>query len=144
MIDLGRQRAVVTQTPHRLFIDIKNATYGLEWLISIEEETPQSGLDANGFEVDAPLALTPPPLAEREFAPTPGHIGRLESLADDINFLKIETTSGWVDSGEVYVDFERDGTSSFTIIVLDNSDGRKISLETLPLAHAVRIQDEED
>ena len=142
-VDLGRQRAVVTRIPHRMFIDIKNATYGLEWLAPVEDEAPQSGLNASGFEISAPLSLAPPPAAEREFVPTPGHIGRLASLSDGIGFAEIETSGGRIHAGEIYVDFQRDGTSSFTVIVIDDPDGQKLFLEILPLADTVRIQDEE-
>ena len=143
VIDLGRQRAVVTRVPHRMFIDLESATYGLEWMAPVEEEEPQSAYSASGFEMSAPLSMAPPPTTERKFGPAPGHLGRPASLGDGIAFLEVETSSGWARSGEVYVEFQRDGTSSYTVITLDDPDGQKLFLEILPLADNVRIHNEE-
>jgi hypothetical protein len=143
MVDLGRQRAVVTRTPHRLHINIKGATYGLEWLAPVDEVDPQAGRDAAGFEIDAPLSLAPPLLESREFLRLPGLMGRLEALGNGVRFAKIETGGSSVTTGDVYVDFYRDGTSSATVINLDDPDGRSIQLEIRPLADAVRIHNEE-
>jgi hypothetical protein len=143
VIDAGRQRAVLTRSPHRVVVDLDNATYALEWMVPIDEEESQMGLEGSGFGFGAPLSLAPPRSVEREFAPAPGQLGRLASLADGIGFVDIETPSGWVDSGEVYIDFEHDGTSSFTVITLEDPEGQKLSLEILPLADTVRILNEE-
>jgi prepilin-type N-terminal cleavage/methylation domain-containing protein len=142
MVDLGRQRAVVTQTPHRMFIDIKRARYGLEWLAPIEEEDPYDERDASGLEIIAGtmLSLSPPPVVIREFYRLPGLMGRPKVLGIDVSFATIETEGGSVRSGAVYVDFYRDGTSSATIITLDNADGQTLQLEILPLADSVRIK----
>jgi hypothetical protein len=143
MVDLGRQRAVVTRTPHRLAISIKRGTYGLEWLAPVDEEDSNYARDAAGFEIDAPLSLAPPPVEYREFLRLPGMMGRPQALDNGIQFQKIETAGGSVDSGEVFVDFYRDGTSSAAMINIDDPDGRVIRLEIRPLADAVRIHHEE-
>lgn len=141
-IDLGRQQAVVTGIPHRIFIDLDAGSYGLEWEGGGEPTEPADDPRDPSFG-DAPLSLEPPPLTVRQFAPVPGVVGHTERLTDDIEFVGIETEGGWVRSGEAYVQFNRDGTSSPTTIVLDNPDGRELSLQVRPLAESVRIVDEE-
>lgn len=139
MVDLGRQRAVVTRTPHRLFIDIGGATYNLEWLAPVDEVDPR---DAAEFEIDGTLSLAPPPVEHREFVRLPGQMGNPKSLGNKIRFARIETDGSSVNSGEAYVNFYRDGTSSPTLITLDDPNGNIIYLEILPLADAVRVRHE--
>jgi prepilin-type N-terminal cleavage/methylation domain-containing protein len=137
-IDLGRQRAVMTRIPHRIFIDLDAGTYGLEWEGSGEvTETASDVLDPS-----APLSLEPPPLREHVFGPLPGLGGHIEDLGKEIAFVRIETEGGSVRNGEAFVHFERDGTASPAKIVLDDSEGRQLSLEILTLADSVRILDE--
>jgi hypothetical protein len=142
-VNFGRQRAVMTGVPHRLAIDLDNGTYKLEWQgARTEEEAPKPKPEIElGF---APrLSLAPPPTEERSFQPLSGPIGRLERLGSGIEFGWIETPGGEVDFGEAFVTFEGDGTSSYTVLVLNEPGGHEIALEILPLADAVRIIDEE-
>ena len=140
-IDLGRQRAVMTRRPHRIFIDLDEGAYGLEWEgagDAIEPSSSPTDTAADG----APLSLAAPPRAERSFAPLPGLHGHAENLGEEIAFARIETEGGSVRSGEAFVVFQRDGTASPATIVLDNADGRELSLQIRPLADTVRILDE--
>jgi prepilin-type N-terminal cleavage/methylation domain-containing protein len=141
--DLGRQRAVITGIPHRLVIDIDNASYGLEWMGSTGvSETDAPTENAELQSLIKALSLKPPVQAEQKFTPLPGLLGRVESLSDGIAFAEVETPGGWIDSDATFVTFERDGTASFTTIVLDDPDGRRLILEIPPLADTVRIFDE--
>ena len=141
--DLGRQRAVVTGIPHRMVIDLNNGSYTLEWMGSTgggETAVPIADSELQPFNTS--VSLEPPAQTERSFTPLPGLFGRVEFLADGIEFAEVETPGGRIHSNETFVTFERDGTSSFTTIVLDDPDGRRIILEILPLADTVRIIDE--
>ncbi len=117
--DLGRQRAVVTGIPHRLVINIDDSSYALEWMGSTRESETDVQTENSELEpFDDSVSLKPPAQIERSFAPLPGLLGRNESLGDGIRFAEIETPGGWIDSDATFVTFERDGTASFTTIVL--------------------------
>ena len=143
-LELARQRAVVTGVPHRLAIDLDRGSYWLEWFVTQAEsigakETPPA-LDLRG---SAPIPMTPPLEATREFRPLPGMFGRETTIEESLRFQAVETPGGSIDKGEAFVDFERDGTASPTEIVLADDDGHALALEVLPLAEAVRIRDVE-
>ncbi len=142
-IDFGRQRAVMTGRVHRLAIDLDAGTYKLEWQGEAAENAAPKPKPETEPGIDARLSLAPPPAAERSFQALLGPLGRLETLATGIEFGWIETPGGEVDFGEAFITFEGDGTSSYTVLVLDEPGGRELALEILPLADAVRILDEE-
>ncbi len=142
-IDFGRQRAVMTGIPHRLAIDLDAGTYKLEWQgEGARDEALQSNPKTESV-INPKFSLAPPPETKRSYQTLLGPLGKLERLRGGIEFGWVETPGGDVDFGEVFIDFEGDGTSSYTIIVLDDPDGRELALEILPLADAVRILDEE-
>lgn len=142
-IDFGRQRAVMTGIPHRLAVDLDAGTYRLEWQGEGARDAapqPKTNLEVG---VEATLSLAPPPAVERSFQSISGPLGKLEHLDGGVEFGWIETPGGEVDFGEAFVTFEGDGTSSYTILVLNEPGGSELALEILPLADAVRILDEE-
>ena len=142
-VDFGRQRAVMTGIPHRLAIDLDAGTYKLEWQSErAENAAPQPGPETEPG-ISTRLSLAPPPAAERNFQALLGPLGRIETLGGGVEFGWIETPGGEVDFGEAFIIFEGDGTSSYTMLVLDDPGGRELALEILPLADAVRILDEE-
>lgn len=141
-VDLARQRSVMTGVPHRILIDLDEGLYRIEWLaVDPEDAEPDSGATEETY-TDAPLSLAPPPAANRQYTPLAGMMGRLDRLEKDIVVSGVETPGGWVETGQAYLSFERDGTSSYTTIVLDDPDGNHLYLEILPLADTVRISDE--
>jgi len=142
-IDFGRQRAVMTGIPHRLAIDLDAGTYKLEWQgegAGNAAPQPKPMIEPG---VSATLSLAPPPAAERSFQSLLGPLGRLEHLGGGVEFGWIETPGGEVDFGNAFITFEGDGTSSYTMLVLNEPGGHELALEILPLADAVRIVDEE-
>ena len=142
-IDFGRQRAVMTGISHRLAIDLDAGTYKLEWQgVSAANAAPQPR-PAIEPGISPPLSLTPPPAAEQSFQSLLGPLGRIEYLGSGVEFGWIETPGGEVDFGDAFITFEGDGTSSYTVLVLNEPGGRELALEILPLADAVRIVDEE-
>lgn len=145
MLELARQRAVVTGIPHRLFIDLEGGAYRLEWLgLATEEDeaahTPVE-YDVRGA---TPLPLAAPQTRRGEFEPVPGRTGDFRFLESELFFAGIDTPEGWIDQGDSYIAFDRDGTGEYTEIVIDDDSGRQIALEIEPLADAVRVRDVEN
>lgn len=145
LMELGRQRSVVMGIPHQVRIDLDDVSYTLEWSPKAEapeelepdaEAEPQ--FDANGR---VPLDLSAPYADQRAFEPLPGMLGDTVLMADEIVISGVETPEGHIDSGQVEVVFETDGTASATVIFMDNSADRSLVLEVLPLADRVRIRD---
>jgi hypothetical protein len=142
-INFGRQRAVMTGVPHRLAIDLEAGTYQLEWQgLGARNEAKQPKPKTQSG-VNTRLSLAAPPKNERSFQPISGPLGRIEHLGGGIEFGWIEVHGDEVDIGEAFIEFEGDGTSSYTMLVIDEPGGRELALEILPLADAVRILDEE-
>jgi prepilin-type N-terminal cleavage/methylation domain-containing protein len=142
-IELARQRSIVTGIPHRFYIDIDGGFYRVEWLISEEAASGDVALpDLMDFADtdDASVDLTAPRAAERAYLPLAGMAGRFTPLDDSLEFAGVETTGGWVDGGETYIRFERDGSADATTIVIDHESGMSATLEILPLADTVRVQ----
>jgi prepilin-type N-terminal cleavage/methylation domain-containing protein len=148
-IDFGRQRAVMTGAAHRLALNLDEGTYQLEWSGARPAEPappapPPLDPDAEPVVVEEPpLSLAPPPVTERSFQQLAGPLGEIELLEHGVEFAWIETPGGEVDTGEASIVFESDGTSTYTLLVLDEPGGRQLALEILPLAEAVRVLDED-
>jgi prepilin-type N-terminal cleavage/methylation domain-containing protein len=152
-LELARQRSIVTGVPHRLYIDIDGGAYWIEWLAN--EQTANGGddwdalpgagaIDATGNSVldeygREQIDLSPPSVEAADFRPVDGMAGRMASLADSIFFAGIETEGGWIDSGETWIRFERDGSADFTTIEIEHESGPTAILEVLPLADTIRV-----
>jgi prepilin-type N-terminal cleavage/methylation domain-containing protein len=163
-LELARQRSIVTGVPHRLYIDIDGSAYRLEWLASEQmadggndlDSLPATGamdltevMEASGAAtVDnsmldeygrEPIDLSPPTAEEADYRPIRGIAGHLEHLDDSIFFTGIETDGGWIDSGETWIRFERDGSADPTLIEIEHESGPAAILEILPLADTIRV-----
>jgi hypothetical protein len=142
-LELARQRSVLTGVPHRLLVDLDQGGYQLEWQVTEAEAEgrrpePAAQLDLRG---ESPIPMAPVHAEQRTYRPLPGLIGRFEWLEDELAFAGLQTPEGWIERGEVSIEFERDGTASFTEIYLDDESGRTLVLGVLPLADAVQISD---
>ena len=145
-LELARHRAVVTSVPHRLLIDLEGGAYRLEWLESREAPPPPpKPIDAPEYDVrgSTPLPLAAPQAALEEFRPVPGRLGDFQYLESELGFVGIETPEGWIEQGDSFIAFDRDGTASYTEIFIDDASGRQVALDVMPLADAVRIRDAE-
>jgi prepilin-type N-terminal cleavage/methylation domain-containing protein len=143
-LELARQRSVVTGVPHRVVLDLDQGGWQLEWLGPAEvapPEEPEPPPDPTG---DAPLALDAPPADELSYGPLQGPLGSFTPLDDDVAIHSVQTPEGWIEQGQAFVEFDRDGTTTWTSIVLANDDGDTLELELLPLADVVRIRDAKD
>lgn len=142
-IDFGRQRAVMTGIPHRLAIDLDAGTYKLEWQGERARDEALQPKPKLRPDVGGQFSLAPPPVVEQGYQYLLGPLGKLEYLGGGVEFGWIETPGGEVDFGEAFIIFEGDGTSSYTILVLNEPGGGELALEILPLADTVRILDED-
>jgi type II secretion system protein H len=139
-LELARQRSVVTAVPHRLVLDLDEGGWQLEWLGSAEAQPDEALFDPAS---QAPLSLEAPPASALAYAPLDGPLGRFTPLDDDVDFQGVETPEGWIKQGQAFIEFDRDGSTTWTSIVLGNQDGDTLELELLPLADVVRIRDAE-
>jgi prepilin-type N-terminal cleavage/methylation domain-containing protein len=148
-LELARQRAIVTGVPHRLFIDLDGAAYWIEWLSSESAASDEGAVEPEPVDSDpfdlagaGPLDLSAPRGEERSYQPLPGLAGRQSILEGSVEFEGVETTGGWIDHGETFIRFERDGTADATTIVIAHESGAAMALEVLPLADVVRVRNE--
>lgn len=140
-LELARQRTIVTGIPHRLYIDLDAGAYRLEWLGDDPAGAFVTSPEALVVDRNAPLPLRAPREEEREYQRMYGRDGRLRVLEGELRFAGVETNGGWIDRGETFIGFERDGSTEYATIVLDDGRSDGIALQVLPLAEAVRITD---
>lgn len=132
-LELARQRAIATGTPHRLAIDLDRGRVHLE---RFEPAPPPSAEPRDPRE---PVDLSPPRPSEGSFEPLPTRQGRGRSLHEDVFVASIETPEGPVDRGVVGLGFFQDGSATPARIRIANADGDALELEVLPLAEMVRV-----
>jgi type II secretion system protein H len=139
-LELARQRAIVTGVPHRLWLELDDAEYRLEWLA--EDPAAQTVAANQEFDLrgNAPLSLVAPRAQGLEYRPIPGTFGRLQVLTEPFYVETVETPGGVIDSGEVAVAFARDGSADYTQIVLEDGSGNRVVIDVAPLDERVRIR----
>jgi prepilin-type N-terminal cleavage/methylation domain-containing protein len=142
-LELARQRAIVTGVPHRVWLELDQAEYRLEWLAEDPEdvELPVADveLDLNG---NTPLSLSAPLARELEYRPVPGNFGNLQVVAEPFYFEAVETPQGRITRGQASVEFARDGTADYTEIYIEDAVGDHIALDVYPLDERVRIRND--
>lgn len=148
-IEYARQRAEMTGYPHRLLVGVDEGLYRIEWFVSDEEAAADEAGDeevAPPVQVasGAPISLSPPRAGIRDYRPIPGVIGRDSWLSEGLSFKGVDTPEGWIDSGDVAVVFDRDGTTDAARIEIGNRSGHALVLEVRPLLDVVRISEAED
>ena len=142
-LELARQRAIVTGIPHRLWMELDQAEYRLEWLAEDPDEPAAQAADLD-LSGNTPLSLVAPRAQEIRFRPMPGNFGKTQVVEYPFYFEGVETTEGFVSEGEVAVEFARDGTASYSEIYIQDNSGNRIALDVYPLDERVRIRDEFD
>ena len=144
-LELARQRAIVTGVPHRLWLDLDEVEYRLEWLGQNPEEAEAEApvadrdLDLNG---NTPLDLTAPPAHVLEYRPIPGHFGSLQVVEHPFYFEAVATPQGRIEKGQVAIEFARDGSAEYTEIYLEDAQGDRVALDVHPLDERVRIRND--
>ena len=149
-LEFARQRAVMTGIPHRVWLDLDRSEYRIE--AYGELEAPDAADAADAAPAPAPVAgalseeelanlsLSPPPEPERAFHPLLGTLGDSAELDQRARIAGFETSDGSVASGQAYIAFDRNGTSDYAAVDLDNDRGERIRLHVEPLADSVWIE----
>jgi prepilin-type N-terminal cleavage/methylation domain-containing protein len=145
-LELARQRAIMTGVPHRVWLELEQSEYRLEWLAQDPEtadleSTEPDELDLNG---NTPLDLAAPPAPVLDYQPIPGNFGKLQVVSEPFYFEAVETPEGRIERGEVSIGFARDGTADYPEIYLQDAQGDQIALDVQPLDDRVRIRRDDD
>ncbi len=145
-LELARQRAIVTGKPHRVVLDLENGRFGIEWLVTEASFLGEEGSLVEVEEEIDPYAvdLSPPLEDELAYYPIPNKFGAMEPLEAGYFFEGIDTTEGWIETGEAFVIFDADGSTDASQIVISDPDQRSIDLDVAPLLETVRIHEEVD
>jgi len=164
-LELARQRSIVTGVPHRVLLDLDAGLYRVEWLatdsmLAGEATDDPFGIDGSGADASqltdfdglgdfgdlerAPIDFRAPVAEEASYRPIAGTLGRFEELEAPLVFAGVETDGGWIEAGETWVAFERDGSADPTRIEIEHESGLAAILEVLPLADRVRVEYETD
>jgi prepilin-type N-terminal cleavage/methylation domain-containing protein len=138
-LELLRQRAIVTGVPHRLWMQLDEAEYRLEWQQPGADDGAPEEFDPSG---NSPISLEAPRTGGLEYAPVPGNFGRLQIIKHPFYFQGLETPDGWITRGEASVEFARDGTATYTEIYLEDPSGHRVALDVHPLDERVRLRDD--
>jgi prepilin-type N-terminal cleavage/methylation domain-containing protein len=145
VLELARQRAVVTGKPHRVVIDLAEGSYFVEWLVrpakGEDGDTPEP-IEGTSVGADGEIDLTPPLGETPEYYPIPNRFGGADWLDDGYFFEGIDTAEGWIERGEVFVVFDWDGSTDAAEILISDPDARTILLGVAPLLEQVRIREE--
>ena len=149
----ARQRAVMTGVPHRLLIDLEEGGYRIEWYVT--EERSFGGSGSNDFagllgatadqdEDDAtrPPNFSPRRQTERSYHPIPHtDMGQFRWLDDELYFVGIEGSTGWIEGGDYSIVFFEDGTTEPLLLELADAEDHSLTLELEAILDRVRTRE---
>jgi len=150
-LELARQRAIVTGVPHRVMLNLNEGGYQLEWYITgaraagedaeeeLQQNDPALGATEEFLDLES-ISLSPPVGEEREYHPVPSRFGKTSWLSEEYFFVGVQTPEGWIERGKVQIVFQRDGTSDFAEIVVEDAWENSLTLVVQPLLDQVRIR----
>ena len=152
-LEFARQRAIMTGIPHRVLIDLEEGGYRIEWLVD-EDRAFEAISDADvefadsGFDqdLDSPdndgaylIDFHPPERDERDYYPIPNRqLGSFTWLDDSRYFVGLDSSSGWIEGGEVEIVFDADGTTEYLLLEIADASDHHLTLEVEPLLDRVR------
>jgi prepilin-type N-terminal cleavage/methylation domain-containing protein len=156
-LEMARQRAITSGVPHRVYIDLEEGFFRVDWWVDEataypeleeeEEEAVEPLLDADGnpiedeIDLSGPIPMSPPTGDEPDFFPINHKFGRNTYLQDDYYFVGVDTESGWYESGAVEVVFGADGVAEYSEIRLADAWDNVVVLEVEPLIELIRIRE---
>ena len=156
-LEYARQRAVMTGVPHRVFINLEDGGWRVEWLVREDQALAAVALESSAAgapglaaqpggkgsdDRDAPIDLHPPVADDRDYHPIPNRqLGSFTWLDEQLYFVGLESASGWIEGGNVQIVFEADGTTEHTLLEIADADERHMTLEIEPLLDRIRRRD---
>jgi prepilin-type N-terminal cleavage/methylation domain-containing protein len=152
-IDLARERAIVTSAPHRVWFEVEEGAFRVDWWVDEsrafaipgEEDDDTGRVEAPFQDMPEPISLSPPQTEEREYFPVPMKFGTDSWLEDDTFFEGINTQDGWITEGEVQLVFQIDGSTDYAEVFLEDEWGNSVTVEVQPLLDHARVyRTEED
>jgi type II secretory pathway pseudopilin PulG len=138
-LELARQRAIVTGVPHRLWLELDQAEYRLEWLAQDPDEFALAAAPELDVAGNSPISLAAPQMQALEFHPIPGNHGKLQVVTDPFYIEAVDTPSGRITRGQVSIEFGRDGSAEYTRIYLQDAVGDRVALDVQELDERVRV-----
>ena len=141
-LELARQLAVVTGSPHRMLIDVETGAFRLEWFGGLPDEEVVEE-DGDAFAPRQKIDFSPPNDDHLFYRPIDSRFGINSYLDSDFFFQALDTDGGYFDAGEIQLVFQRDGTTDAAQLVIADGYGNTLALEVRPLLDAVRILDDE-
>jgi hypothetical protein len=152
-LEFARQRAIMTGIPHRLLVDLEEGGYRIEWLVDEDrafEAIRDADVDfaASDFDQDLdnpnsrgahPIDFHPPVRDERDYYPIPNRqLGSFTWLDDSRYFVGLDSSSGWIEGGEIEIVFDADGTTEYLLLEIADASDHHLTLEIEPLLDRVR------
>jgi len=156
-LETARQRAITSGTPHRLFIELEEGYFRVDWWVDeataypedFEDDPALLAADADGeplpaYDLSGPIPMSPPLGDEPDFFPMSGRFGRPTHLPDDYYFVGVDSESGWYESGGVEIVFGPDGVAEYSEIRLADAWDNVVVLQVEPLLELIRIRVADD
>ena len=150
-LEFARQRAIMTGVPHRVLIDLAEGGYRIEWLVdedrafqlTRDSDDEFSGGESNlagpDYGSEQLIDFYPPVRDERDYYPIPSRqLGSFTWLADARYFVGLDSSSGWIESGDVEIVFDADGTTEYALLEIADASDNHLTLEIEPLLDRVR------
>ena len=146
-LEFARQRAIMTAIPHRLLVDLEDGGYRVEWFVSEDQafglepggESPLAFDFADAGEDENSIDLRPPSRSERDYYPVSNRaLGAFSWIDDALYFVGLDSPSGWIESGDVAIVFQADGTTEYSMLEIADADNNHITLEIEPLLDRIR------
>lgn len=143
-LELARQNAVMTGKIHRVLLNVDDGSYRVEWYVreSGDDDYDSFAAQQRSIWQRQDSDVFKPPVAGLAYEPIPGQFGNRSYLAEPFYFDGVDTSDGWLDTGDVAVVFEHDGTTDRSQIVITDPDGFAATLDILPILDSVRIRHE--
>ena len=150
-LEFARQRAIMTGVAHRVLIDLEEGGYRIEWLVdedrafaaTTDGEFSDTDIDSDpidsGDEEMGLIDFYPPTRNERDYYPIPSRqLGSYTWLDDARYFVGLESSSGWIEGGDVEIVFDADGTTEYTLLEIADASDNHLTLVIEPLLDRVR------
>lgn len=152
-LEFARQRAIMTGIPHRVLFDLEEGGYRIEWLVDEARAFNLVGESDAGFDATdrdlsrvgmgndgvALIDFYPPAREQRDYYPISNRqLGSFTWLDDTRYFVGLDSSSGWIEGGDVQIAFDVDGTTEYALLEIADASENHITLVIEPLLDRVR------